>query len=320
MDALPDLLRVVRADAALYSTFLGRGRWGVATRGAPGAVFHAVLSGAGVLRAEGAPALDFSAGDLLLLPHGSAHVIADAAETPGRWIRELPVREEPGALPEVLAGEHGPTGAQAARGDTSDLPPPTRILCGTLRFDPDSRELLLPQLPTVLHARGGGAATAWIAATAALAAEEAARDQGAAELLLARLADVLLVQVLRAHAAGEGRGWLGALADPVLARPLRLLHAEPARDWSVAELARRAGVSRTVLFERFQARLGEPPGTWLLRWRMWLARRALRRAEARVGEVGRSVGYQSEAAFTRAFTRAVGATPTAWRKAQLAPA
>lgn len=307
MDALPDLLRVVRADAALYSTFLGRGAWGVSTRGAPGAVFHAVLHGRGVLRPEGAGAVAFEAGDLLLLPHGSAHVIADGPATPGRWIRELPVRTAEAALPEVLAGE-----LEGAA--------PTRILCGTLRFDPDSRELLLPQLPTVLHARGGGAATAWIAATAALAAEEAAGDQAGAELLLARVADVLLVQVLRAHAAGEGRGWLGALADPVLARPLRLLHAEPARDWSVAELARRAGVSRTVLFERFQERLGEPPGAWLLRWRMWLARRALRRAEARVGEVGRAVGYQSEAAFTRAFTRAVGATPSAWRKAQLAPA
>ena len=304
MDALPDLLHVIHADAALYSCFSGRGRWGVLTRGAEGAIFHAVLSGDGVLRVDGAPAVPFTAGDLILLPHGTGHVGADSVTTPGRWIRELPVHAEPDALPEVLAGE-----------DRAD-PTETRILCGTVRFDPDSRELLLPHLPTVLHARGSARATTWIAATAALAAEEASRDKAAAELLLARVADVLLVQILRAHGQSAEAGWLAALSDPILARPMRLLHAEPARDWTVAELARRAGVSRTVLFERFQSRLGEPPGAWLLRWRVWLARRALRRPEARVGEVGRAVGYRSEAAFTRAFTRVVGASPSAWRRAQ----
>lgn len=296
----------------------GRGREAalhVATRGAADAILHAMLRGRGVLTVDGAEPTPFEAGDLFLLPHGSPHVVADAAGTPGRHISALPVRCPPEGLPEVTAGAPDATG------------PETRIPCGTLRLDPDSRELLLPHLPTLLHACGNSRAATWLAATATMAAEQAAGDRDRAELALARTADPLLVLLLRAHvehlqAALDnvgGRapaGWLAAMSDPVLARPMRrLLHGDPARDWSMDELARRSGVSRTVLFERFQARLGEPPGAWLVGWRIGLARRALRRPEARVGEVGRSVGYRSEAAFTRAFTRVVSTSPSAWRRA-----
>lgn len=303
MDAVSDLLRVVKAEASVFSTARAGGRWGVSTHGAAGAIFHLVRAGSGVIQVEGHEAT-FGPGDLLLMPHGSPHVLSDSPATTPTWIGALPGDTGPDGLPCVRAGQ----------GDEVSL------VCGAIHLDPDSRELLLPHLPPLVHVRGeGSAAAAWVDATLRWVVDGAERD--GAELLLARVSDVLLVQILRAWlAGGHARGWLAALTHPVLSRSLHLLHQEPARDWSADTLARRVGVSRSALYATFTAGVGEPPAAYLTRWRMWLARRALRAPHSSVAEVGRSVGYASEAAFTRAFSRVVGAPPSVWRRAQGAAA
>lgn len=302
MDALSDLARVVAVEASLFSRAQASGRWGVSTRGAENAIFHAVLRGHGVASIDGGSPRAFGPGDLLLFPRGSAHVLASDAEARPTPISVLPRIVSDSALPCVVAGP-----ASAAE-------PEVDILCGTFRFDLDARACLLPQLPALVHAPAAPGSAPWLVATAALLDAELRRGLAGADVLLSRLGDVIMVQILRGWLAQhEAPGWVGALADPVLSRVLGLVHADPAREWTAAELARRAGMSRSAFFTYFTARVGEPPAAYLLRWRMWVARRALRDRRRGVAEIGRSVGYASEAAFSRAFKRAVGAAPAAWR-------
>ncbi|MBM4365196.1 MAG: AraC family transcriptional regulator [Deltaproteobacteria bacterium] len=304
MDALSDLARVVAVEASFFSRAQASGRWGVSTRGAENAIFHAVLRGRGVASAAGGVPVAFGPGDLLLFPRGSSHVIASDDEAPRTPITALPRVVSESGLPCVVAGVD-----RAAE-------PEVDILCGTFRFDADARACLLPQLPELVHAPAAPGSAPWLVSTAALLDAELRRGLAGADVLLSRLGDVLMVQILRGWLAQhEAPGWVGALADPVLARVLGLVHAHPERDWTAAELARRAGMSRSAFFAYFTARVGEPPAAYLLRWRMWVARRFLRDRRRGVAEVGRTVGYASEAAFSRAFKRAVGTAPAAWRQA-----
>lgn len=305
LDPLTEVLRVARVEAALFSRAEGRAPWGVHTHGARDGIFHVVLHGQGHARAlQGARTLaarDFGEGDLLIFPHGHAHALSDARATPTRWIAELPSRPGDDGLPVVQLG-----------GGAEEL----SILCGTLRFDAEAAGALLPYLPAMLHARGdslGG----WVDATVRQLAHEAQRGGPGSGLVVARLAEILFVQAVRAWVAAPEQGasgWVRALGDPSLARALSLLHGAPEQPWSMERLARRAGMSRTGLYDRFTATVGEAPAAYLARWRMTLARRALRDPRASIPEVAARVGYGSEAAFNRAFKRVVGAPPGEWRR------
>lgn len=305
-DPLTEVLRVARVEGALFSRAEGRCPWGVHTRGARAGIFHVVLRGQGHARAleRGRAVLSraFSEGDLLLFPHGHAHALSDVEAGDTAWISELPTRPGDDGLPVVTAGGGG-----------GDL----ELLCGTLRFDDEASRVLLPYLPALMHARGG-ALGGWVDATVRQLAHEAQRGAPGSGLVVARLAEVLFVQAVRAWVAspeGGGPGWVRALGDPSLARALALLHGAPEQPWSVDHLAKRAGLSRTVFYDRFTAAVGEAPAAYLARWRMTLARRALRDPGASIPEVAARVGYGSEAAFNRAFKRVVGAPPGAWRRA-----
>jgi AraC-like DNA-binding protein len=194
---------------------------------------------------------------------------------------------------------------------------PTRILCGYLHcvdllFNP-----LLRALPRLIHIRPGSQQAAeWRQSTLRYATEQARLGRGADRGLLARLPELVLVDCLRQYAqelpAGQG-GWLSALRDPVLSRALVLLHARPAAAWTVDLLAQRAAVSRTVLADRFAQVLGVSPMRYLAQWRMQLAANLLR-DEPQLGLAGVAdrVGYESEAAFSRAFKRHLGIAPGSW--------
>jgi AraC-like DNA-binding protein len=158
-----------------------------------------------------------------------------------------------------------------------------------------------------------GPLAGFLEATLRALEHEVERGAPGTDLVVQRLSEVLLVQVLRAWARGGHPGWLAALADPQLGRLLAAVHAEPARPWTTDEMARCAGLSRSALFERFEAVLGEPPASWLAAWRMTVAADLLRAPDAAVGAVGARVGYASEASFVRAFRRHHGVTPGRWR-------
>ncbi len=309
MDALSDVLSVLRVRATVFCRARITRPYGVLTRGSEAAIFHVIVRGSGWISVEGQDRpRAFRAGDLLVLPHGHAHILADPPGSSAAHIASLPA--EPGAdgLPCVVQGGGGAE---------------TSILCGSFHLGPEARAALLPSLPPLVHAAGtAGSTAAWLDATLRFLADEASSDRPGAAVVVERLADVLFIQVLRAWVAERaeaGGSWLAALADPQLSRALAALHAEPGQAWTAARLARLAGMSRSSFYKHFQQVVGEPPAAYLARWRMLVARAALRRGSS-LADISEQVGYASEAAFSRAFKRVVGQAPSSWRRAQRASA
>ncbi len=301
MDSLSQFLEVAEVRGSIFCRAELGAPWGVSTRGMVGAVFHVVVRGSAHLLVEGKRPIALRSGDLVVLPHGSPHVLADQPETRPAHIASLPTTVGPDGLPCVTHGGDGPH---------------TSIICGTFRFSDEANECLRPLLPQVIHVAGGSAA-GWLDTTLRVLADELDGARPGSHLLVSRLADMIFVQILRTWAAAEEAGWLGALSDPHLARALGAIYGEPQRAWTATDLARRAGLSRSAFYTRFQQRVGEPPSAYLTRWRMILARRELR-SGARMAAIADRVGYGSEAAFSRAFKRQVGVSPSAWRRERIA--
>jgi AraC-like DNA-binding protein len=193
---------------------------------------------------------------------------------------------------------------------------PTRVVCGYLRCEEPLFNPFLKALPPLIHLKPSSAAADWLQASLRYALDEAMRDSHGARPLLERLPEVLLIDCLRQYAASlspRQTGWLAALRDPIVGRSLALLHAQPARRWSVDLLAREAASSRSVLGERFSTLLAESPMRYLTHWRLQLAAHELATTEAPVSVIAMRLGYESEAAFSRAFKRRLGRSPVAWR-------
>lgn len=313
-DPLSPILSMLAVEGSVFSRARLHAPWGVRTGATSSAIFHVVVRGGGWARpedAQGRPLaapVAFRGGDLLLFPHGDGHVLSDGPETPARSIRSLarPVGED--GLACLETGGDGPL---------------TSLLCGTLTFEAWAAQVLLPHLPPLLHVPGDqGPTAAWMDATVRMLGAEIDGGLPGSPVVVGRLAELLFIQAVRAWAAGlpargdAAGGWLGALSDPGLSRALAAVHRDPASDWSVDAMARVAGMSRSAFAERFGQRVGEPPAAWLLRWRLLLARRALATTDQGLAHVAAAVGYRSEAAFIRAFTREVGTSPTRWRQAR----
>lgn len=303
MDALSRILTALRMEAGIFSRAELTAPWAVSSRSISVALFHVVVRGSGRLERDGAPAVHWTAGDLVVLPQGSAHVMAAGD----------PVSPEPiGTLPSVLGEDGLPCVVGGGGGEQ------TLLLCGTFRLHADARHLVLGHLPPVLHVRPRLDATAgWLdASLRLLTAEQLERNPGSAALS-SRLAEMLFIQVLRGFIADhpERAGWLSALADPELAPALSAMHAEPSADWTATELARRCAMSRSVFFDRFRSAVGDTPHDYLTRWRMVLASVSLADGLS-LGEAADRVGYGSESSFSRAFKRTMGISPGAYRQGQ----
>jgi AraC-like DNA-binding protein len=194
----------------------------------------------------------------------------------------------------------------------------TRMICGFLGCDCTDGNPVLSTLPTLLKldAEQGGAAE-WIRSTFQYAAEEVASGRPGSETVLAKLSELLFVEAVRryAEALPQGQtGWLAGLRDPYVARALALLHHDITRPWSVDEISREVGLSRSALADRFISLIGMPLMHYLASWRMQVASQKLRNSSASLAQVADSVGYGSEAAFSRAFRKAFGAAPATWRR------
>ena len=318
-DALAEVLRLVRLESSVFARAALFAPWAVSTNGLDGGLFHAVVRGRcvaipgvppGAKKAKETRPLELGAGDVLLLPYGDPHVMADRV---GR--RAVPIRGR------VRTPEAGGVGLLSIDGGGEE----TSLVCG--RFDVERARAtgaddarpphpLLGLLPRVVHLRASDPTLApWLPPLVAALAFELDHPQPGSSAVITRLADVLVVHAIRA-CVREGTtdgGWLGALRDPRVARALDLLHARPHEPWTASSLAEAVGMGRSAFFERWSALVGEPPAQYLARWRMHLAARALRGREGSVAEIGRRVGYDSEAAFSRAFKRLVGVAPSSLR-------
>lgn len=290
LDPLSDIIALLRPRTVFAKGISGAGAWAVryGDFGHPG--FCAVLEGACRLRVEGAEAIRIEAGDFVFLP-----------ATPGFTIAGF----EP-AVPVFIDPKLAPAPAEEVRHGRADGPPDVRMMGGYFQFDSPDADLLVAQLPAVIHLRGA----ARLAALVAMIREEAGGDAAGRDLVLGRLVEILIVEALRAVGGDDAPpGLLRGLGDPRLAAAIRRMHAEPAHPWTTAELAKEAALSRSAFFDRFARIVGVPPMEYLLGWRMSLAKDLLRRGTGRIEEIALRVGYGSASAFSTAFARQVGVPP-----------
>lgn len=267
-------------------------------------LFHVAVEGSFTIELDTGERVLAQAGDAVVLPYCDEHTMGFPQGTPPVPVTSL-VPMPPWTEMPVL--RHGGGGS------------PTRILCGYLHCADLLFSPVLRALPRLIHVRPDNEQAAqWRQATLRYATEQA-RQAGAGASFLARLPELVLVDCLRQYAQAlpsEASGWLGALRDPVLGRALTLLHARPADPWTVDSLAQRVAVSRSVLAERFTQALGVSPMRYLTQWRMQLAADLLRDdARAGIAAAAAEAGYESEAAFSRAFKRCLGVAPGSWRAA-----
>jgi AraC-like DNA-binding protein len=306
-DPLSDVLRSVRLDGAFFYAVQASEPWSVEAVAAkqltprllPGAEhlmsYHILTSGRcwGGLTGEQAVAL--APGDVIVFPHGDAHVMSSDPK-----LRSVPAT--PGRFPEtVTLGEGGAVTAT--------------FVCGFLGCDRRPFNPLLSTLPRQLHLPG--LSSGWLESFARQVVEESQARRVGADSVLTRLAELMFVEVLRRYIEtlppGQ-RGWLAGLRDDAVGRALGLLHGDPAHPWTLDELAAGVAMSRSAFTDRFTALVGQPPMQYLAQWRMQIAAGRLATGKAKVAAIAEEVGYESEEAFSRAFKRLMGVSPGAWRR------
>jgi AraC-like DNA-binding protein len=331
-DTLSDLLRTVRLRGAVFYHVEGAAPWVAETPNAteiiPGIMpgvehmleFHAVVSGSCWAGIVGEEPIRLDAGDVVLFPQGDAHVMSSAPgmRTP-RADKALFFTPHPPQLPFELSIRDAE--ATLARCDTGGREC-AQLVCGFLGLDARPFNPLLASLPRVLHVSGSAlGAGSWVTAFMRSAVAEANQRRPGGEAVLERMSEMMFVEVLRRHIESlppEETGWLAGMRDPAVGRALSMLHGKPGAPWSLERLSREAGLSRSSLHERFVQLIGQPPMQYLTQWRMQVASGKLRDTGAKVIEVAMDVGYESEAAFSRAFKRVVGMSPATWRKSRRA--
>jgi AraC-like DNA-binding protein len=197
---------------------------------------------------------------------------------------------------------------------------PAELVCGFLGCDSRPFNPLLETLPRMIHVRGDASPErAWLSQFGQIAVAESRAKRAGGEGMLARMSELMFIEVVRSHIATlpeEQTGWLAGLRDRSVGRALNLLHSRSSHPWTLDELAKESGLSRSALADRFTNLIGQPPMQYLARWRMQVAASRLVNSTDSVAQVASEVGYDSEAAFSRAFKRSVGMSPAAWRRAQ----
>jgi AraC-like DNA-binding protein len=319
LDVLSDVLRVVRLSGAVLFRGDFSAPWAVRTPEPtelarmllPGArqllLFHLVAEGRCWIKLDKEGPLQFEPGDIAVFPYGDTHVMASDPS-----IEPTPCA---GLLQAAASREGLPIVAHGGGGE------PTRMVCGFVHCDELLFNPLCRGLPPIIHVRTGAEqATTLLAATARHIIGEAQTAQAGTGCLLARLSELLFIEVLRRWMAGlapQTVGWLSALNDPTVGRALQLMHANPAEPWTVDRLAHQVGASRSLLADRFRSLLGQPPMHYLTCWRLQLAADMLRSGDHGMAVIADRVGYESEAAFNRAFKRYAGQPPATWRARRL---
>ena len=316
MDALSETLRVVRLVSAIFINAKFTAPWCYQSPSAdaaapllePGAervvIFHMITEGECHVEIGDEPPVRLVAGDVVVFPQGHAHRMCSHPGVPpatGARLDQVLARRPR----QLIYGGGGPA---------------TRLVCGYLACDRRLAEMLLAGLPTLLrvNVRGSNAGM-WLEASVRYALAEARSPRPGGAGVLAKLAEVLFIEVLRLYVnqQAEGRiGWLAAIGDRIVGAALNQLHAKPAYAWTLDALAREAHTSRSVLAERFQHLVGSSPMQYLTQWRMLLAANLLTRSNAPLARIAEDVGYQTDTAFSRAFRREFGSPPATWRRSQ----
>ena len=308
LDLLSDILTRLSLTGTLYFRTSFTKPWGVAVPAFENvARFHFAHRGDCLIRVDGVERpFELAQGSLLIVPHGAAHALY-CGHDPEHTI--LP-------LDRVLA-DSGFTGSGVlVHGGDLDRRE-TQLICGHFSFDPEARHLLLDRLPpAILIDDYGEAAGNWMQATLRVIGNEAASNQFGGDLIALKMSEAIFAQALRSYLESEGadKAGLAGFADPRLRRALDAFHKNPSHGWTLQDLAREAGISRTGFAEMFSNKMGVTAMQYVAAWRMELAKQALRQGADSLGDIAQSVGYASETAFTRVFKKEVGLTPAAYRR------
>ncbi len=282
---------------------IARAPWGLALPQNNGASFHAVTAGTAWLRVGGADPIQLMPGDLLMLPSGTPHRLSSEPRGRCRPFDRRMKQEQMSPDGNLVIGASGAA---------------TTFVCAAYEYDADVAQSLLRALPEVLHVPADPIAGRDVAALVNLLAQEVGDRAAGGRSATARLIDLLLIVAIRRWLAvrpgDDAPSWLTALRDPLVAGVLGTLHDRPGEQWTLDALAREAHVSRATLARRFTDTVGEPPLTYLTRWRMHVAADRLRQTDDAVERIARQVGYTSEFAFNRAFARHRGMPPGRYRR------
>lgn len=302
-DPLGEALHFLRMTGVVYARSDLTAPWGVDLPAMPDCVlFHVVTRGRVWILSEGEAPRELRPGELSLVPHGEGHGLVDHPDTPRVNYFDLPI-ERVGPHYEVL--RHG-GGGEA-----------TTLICGAVRFDHPAARELVRQLPRTIHVEAWNSPHAdWLRSTLLLMASELAERRAGGETVVTRLADILVIQAIRAWITDNPdarTGWLGALHDDRIGPALLRIQRDPAKAWTVERLARESAMSRSAFAARFRELVGETPMQYVTRWRMHLALTWLREGDFTIAELAARLGYRSEAAFARAFKRELGVAPGAAR-------
>lgn len=314
MDVLSEVLKVVRLQGALFYNGEFSSPWSVyaASSGQLARyfgtdtqhviVYHFLTEGRAAIRLETGARMALSAGDIVMLPHGDKHILENGL-TPSTI-------DDSEHLAEVLS-----QGLKLWRmGGGGEV---TKFVCGYMACDPRLSQIFLTGLPPLLKVNiRNDASGQWLENSIRFSVDQAEGSQAGREAVLAKLSEVLFVETLRMHIAHlppEQTGWLAGARDPEVGKTLALMHRNPAHPWTIASLAKEAGVSRSVLAERFHRYLDIAPMSYLTRWRLQLAAQMLSSTNYSVAQIASEVGYESEAAFNRAFKREFTVPPARFR-------
>jgi AraC-like DNA-binding protein len=314
MDALSDVLRAVRLTGAIFFDIQASDPWVAETPSGEAIVeamfpgsehlvcYHVITQGSCWACVPGESPIQLSAGDIIVLPHGDTHVLSSTPglrRTPDMTMYRMP---SDGKLP-VNISMGDPNGAAV------------HFVCGFLGCDARPYNPLLSALPRVIlvNGRAGGALASYVQ----FALTESKQPRMGGQSVLGRLSELMFVDVIRHYLEtlpADRTGWLAGLRDPFVGRALSAIHRDPARNWTIESLARNVGLSRSALAERFTQFVGQPLMQYLANWRMQLAANHLLSGLESVAAIANRVGYDSEAAFSRAFKKSVGTPPGQWRK------
>jgi AraC-like DNA-binding protein len=315
MDAFSEILSGVKLNGAVFFTAEFSAPWGFSTpaskvmaeKVAPGAahlvLYHLLIDGSAIVEMEDGQAVPLAPGDVVIFPHGEPHHMSS-----GRGTR--PPFPNYGITPKIKARDLSPLRAGGG-GAVS------RFVCGYMTCDPHLSRPILDGLPSVFKVNiRADASGNWLESSILHLVEESASGRVGSEAMLAKLSEALFVDTLRRYVAGlpeQQRGWLAGARDPIVGKSLGLLHGRIAHPWTIADLAEEVGISRSALVERFTRYLAEPPMTYLTRWRLQLAAQSLKKTSRGVADIATDIGYESEAAFSRAFKREFGQPPGRYR-------
>ena len=316
MDALSDVLRLVGLTGGVFMDAEFTAPWSVSGKvsqefcrpfmSPPERIvaFHYVVEGSLVVTLDGGETWRLSAGEVVLLPHNDLHVFASAKDIAPVSFAELAGLVQPSKAVGVARIVHGGGGVR------------TRMVCGFLGGNTQLHPLLANLPPVMTLDLASLSSGDWMARSFDYAAQTLIEGDPGASTAIAKVSELMFVEALRRYLAvlpAEETGWLAGLRDPVVGRALSLMHARLSENWTADGLAQVVNLSRSAFAERFTRLIGVPPMRYLLNWRMQVAMQKLKETRLMIAQIAFEVGYESEAAFTRAFRREKGLPPAAWR-------